>query len=1018
MWRKWLVTGLVSSLLFLPWLPAPKALAADPHPWFIDMTDINNRVASDAWAQTFKNNLLSKADVWLSRAPIFETDAESHYTQRPDFICVMDNAAPQYEYSTTIPSSFLCPGPDGSIGSAADNHTITAADVTPAQWTQLIHGWETRREFDQLNAILQLSFAYQLADATDPSKGLYAQKARDFLVDYSSKYVNYKRHDNAGAVEPAAVKSTAGKASVQWLDDASFFLQPGAWAYDMLFDSGYLSSSDKTAIESALRSGVALLPSTSDPDAEWSVPYNWGTVNSAAQAAVGYLLGDTTMQQRAKDGFAFQMNNQVRSDGFWWEGTMVYHNMVLDNLFILAESAYRRGASTHENLYGNANMEKMFEMLTKAAYPDGGLQMNNDSTIQTVIKERAIVANLEAANSLYGDQVYADLLNAAYSGTLRRYDLTSGTTDLYGYKAMFIGKPYSSANTAVPSPEGAYLGMQTLRLSDSTAAGDELQSTLDYGEHGGEHGHYDKLNMTLYGKGHIWGKDLGTPNYGSPLKNGWFIKTIAHNTLGIRNESQNETDAAYRVLRTSGQMHVAEAEAPGAYGSSAKYMRANVLIKPYVVDLFRVANASEVAYPAVQDANIQDGSASDTNFGSSTTITVKGINSSGTKRMAYVQMDFSRFTDPGTGKATLKLYGHNAADTATVPIDVYGIADDTWDASTMTWNSGSPNHSSTDAAVTDIGSTATLLGTLQVSNVSQYYSLDVTSFINDNIGDKKASFVLVDSSHSGRSVIFNSSENAANPPVLLIDGNSSVIYDYAYHNPNSSLSVNGVSLSSVPGALGTANGYSYIDHLQQGTTNAAWNAVFTDNADPSLKYKISMVPMNGMQVTAGLAPGIGVSPGETGPVLVASKSVASTGNTDFISVHEPFNTAAGPQAASVGLEGTAVKITRSSGGMDYVRYDLDHNMFAYVAKTPSGQVARIENIGYANVNVGGTVYFTAAAAPRTFSAAVDGSSLTVDQSPSSLGTVGVNIGSQTITSLKVNGVSVPFTVASGILTYH
>jgi hypothetical protein len=993
-----------------------KVHAADPHPWFINMTDINNRIANNTWAQTFKTDLQSKADVWLTRSPIFVTDAENHYTLRQHFICPMDNAAPEYTYAASIPTSFTCPGPDGDLTTTADNHTMTSADVTAAEWASIQKGWETKQQFDQLSGILQLAFAYQLTDGGDPKKAQYGQQAAVYLKDYSAKYINYKKHDNTGAIEPASLKSTAGKSSMQWLDDALFFLQLGSWSYDMLYDSGYLSSSDKTSVEDALRSGIAILPSTSDPGADWSVPYNWGVVNSAAQASVGYLLGDTTMQQKAKDGFNYAMNNSVKSDGFWWEGTFSYHNLVLDNLFILGEAAYRRGASTHENLYGNTTLKKMYDILTKAAYPNRELQRNNDSRAAYIDRDVPTAANVEVANFLYSDSIFDNLLNLSYTGTgaLSRSNLVDKSYELYGYKAMFIGQNISSTG-GISSPEGDFSGLGTLRLSDDSVSGDELQATLDHGEHGGAHGHYDKLNMTAYGKGIVWGKDTGSPNYGSNLKSEWFPKTVAHNTVGIRDRVQNATSGATKLLQTSGNMHVAVAEAQGSFDSAAKYVRANVLVKPYVVDIFRVANASAVDYPAVEDAHIQDGSNADTNFGSKTSLTIKGINSSGTKRMAYVKMDFAKFADSTTSSATLNLYGRNSTDSTSVPIKVYRITDDSWNASTMTWNTGSPNHSSTDTIVTDVGTTATYLGTMNVTNTLQYYQLDVTSFVNDHMSDKKVSFILVDEDYTNKVVNFNSSENASNKPKLLITGNSNIDYDYVFHNPNSTLDVSGVTLNSQSGALGSTHGYQYIDTLSKGTTDGQWSAEFTDNMDTAKKYKITMLPIANMEVTKGQTYGMGTSPDIKQPILVAKKTVSSTGNTDFISVHEPYATTS--QISNITTEDNAVKITRTSGDIDYIRHDLDLNRFGFVSKNSTGELTRIENIGYSALTISGINYISSTSTPASMSVEFNGTTLDITQTPSDLGTVNIYVGTQSITSVVVNGVSKPFTINGDIVTY-
>ncbi len=64
---------------------------------------------------------------------------------------------------------------------------------------------------------------------------------------------------------------------------------------------------------------------------------------------------------------------------------------------------------------------------------------------------------------------------------------------------------------------------------------------LDYGPHGGGHGHPDKLGFVLFARGVELAVDPGTARYGTPLQRGWFRTTIAHDLWKVWTPSRCTT---------------------------------------------------------------------------------------------------------------------------------------------------------------------------------------------------------------------------------------------------------------------------------------------------------------------------------------------------------------------------------------------------------------------------------------------------------------------------------------------
>jgi hypothetical protein len=74
--------------------------------------------------------------------------------------------------------------------------------------------------------------------------------------------------------------------------------------------------------------------------------------------------------------------------------------------------------------------------------------------------------------------------------------------------------------------------------------GNKLSGLLDFGSHGGSHGHFDKLNLMLSHRSYPLSPDRGTVPYGSRLKKEWYPHTACHNTVSIGGRSQSEAQGA------------------------------------------------------------------------------------------------------------------------------------------------------------------------------------------------------------------------------------------------------------------------------------------------------------------------------------------------------------------------------------------------------------------------------------------------------------------------------------------
>lgn len=127
-------------------------------------------------------------------------------------------------------------------------------------------------------------------------------------------------------------------------------------------------------------------------------------------------------------------------------------------------------------------------------------------------------------------------------------------------------------------------------------AKDTLAVSAYYGIRGG-HGHFDRLNIELFGQNRRLSPDLGYPDAMNTLVPGissWTKNTVSHNCVVVDDRRQ-EGNLAGRVLRfhNSPKVHVVDIDAAGSYKKADVYRRTLVLVETdednaYLVDVFRV----------------------------------------------------------------------------------------------------------------------------------------------------------------------------------------------------------------------------------------------------------------------------------------------------------------------------------------------------------------------------------------------------------------------------------------------
>ncbi|WP_425423099.1 DUF7594 domain-containing protein [Segetibacter koreensis] len=156
----------------------------------------------------------------------------------------------------------------------------------------------------------------------------------------------------------------------------------------------------------------------------------------------------------------------------------------------------------------------------------------------------------------------------------------------------------------------------------------------------------------------------------------------------------------------------------------------------------------------IADATVRNGVYSRINFGSDTTLTIKGSASSGNSFFTYLK--FSVDSISKVDRAVLRLYGKNIQNFAPINISAFPVDDDKWTEKGIAWHNAPASEESPASSVL-------------VDNELKYYELDVTNFVRTKLTkDKVVSLAIKNIADDNRNLSFNSKENNHFPPQLVV----------------------------------------------------------------------------------------------------------------------------------------------------------------------------------------------------------------------------------------------------------
>lgn len=370
----------------------------------------------------------------------------------------------------------------------------------------------------------------------------YVVEEKRVLLKLAKDYPTYpERLDRWGFTGKLA--RLGGRRYVQSLDEAVGIIRL-AKGYDLTRNSKAWTDEEKQLVEKNLFGLTAQTLVEFNQDIN-----NHQTWYNAGLMAIASVLGDEALVNKVltmPGGYYDQLKRSVGSDGLWYEGTMAYHNYALQAMIHIVETGRRLGL----NLHDEPKFKAMITAPLRASYPNGQFPAINDSDPMSIDSFRWA---FDWARKTYNDPSFAN---------------------------------------AQPSTQPENLPDAGLAILRAGSGANTVCTFLDYGQHGGGHGHFDKLNITLYAKGREWLLDPGRLSYSHKEYKTWVKETAAHNTVAIGGESQAATIGRLLFFQKEKEYSACAAQSEEAY-DGVLLTRTLVLTPKMLFDVFDVRSKEQ-----------------------------------------------------------------------------------------------------------------------------------------------------------------------------------------------------------------------------------------------------------------------------------------------------------------------------------------------------------------------------------------------------------------------------------------
>ncbi|WP_345422349.1 alginate lyase family protein [Halioxenophilus aromaticivorans] len=453
----------------------------------------------------------------------------------------------------------------------------------------------------------------------------YAIYIRDMLLQYASIYNDLPLH-------PKERSYARGKLFWQCLNDSNWLLYM-AQAYDAIYS--WLPSEQTQTLNTNLFRPFADFISLENPQF-FNRIHNHSAWGNAAVGMIGLVMSDEELVERAlfglqddgikinaKDndggfikkpgqvtGFIANLEEPFSPDGYYTEGP--YYQRYAMYPFLIFAVAMNNVLPDFEVLeYKDGVLFSAVHALLSLTDHNGEFFPLNDAQKGMSVQSASLVSAVNLAY-YYGDRDPALLSVVEKQGAvmLNQAGMSAAIAIRDGQTAPY---PRTSIHLT-DGADGKQGGISVLR--DDQA---KLDLVFKYTAHGLSHGHYDKLGISVFHAGQEVLQDYGLVRFVNieekgggnylPENTTWAKQTIAHNTLVLNEKShfagdyavgsQNHSDLYFTGGDAS--IQIVSAKETNAYEDTELHRTVAIvkkpdLLRPYIVDLYRVSSAKKNQY--------------------------------------------------------------------------------------------------------------------------------------------------------------------------------------------------------------------------------------------------------------------------------------------------------------------------------------------------------------------------------------------------------------------------------------
>ncbi|MCR2802699.1 heparinase II/III family protein [Paenibacillus soyae] len=422
----------------------------------------------------------------------------------------------------------------------------------------------------------------------------YGSYGRDIISAYAKQFPLYPVHPDA---QPWMLKGRAFHQALTEAIWATTLLQ----AYLLLQDAGLAfgeAQADITTFIGMLESSMEqyhhiLTIERNQPENNYTAWLN-AALSCVYAVKQDHAKLDSLLER--KGGIRNHLEIAILNDGLEFEGSVYYHVFVLRAYLITVEMLKRFDIDGFEiKAEGSRHIEGMLDVLIRLAEEDGRLPATHDGPYGRMPYTLEIIEVFEKGLAKYQKPEYWKLLNYYYETMGQGNSEALQSSEPWAYRnaglEALLYRQWTGEEISLENPPAASSAL----LPDSgfawlRHAGNPLTAMVDFGPHGGSHGHFDKLNVMLSLNGKPISPDRGTVPYGSVLKKSWYPATACHNTVSVNGQSQQEAEGRCLSFVEEKAYTAMTMSVDGTY-PGATLVRHLLVSADYIVDWYQIGLA-------------------------------------------------------------------------------------------------------------------------------------------------------------------------------------------------------------------------------------------------------------------------------------------------------------------------------------------------------------------------------------------------------------------------------------------